>query len=622
MASETALIDSITVDHVEEKKANEIKENAQEERVSQSDEKGKPKVEESPIVEAVVTEAKEKTEDPKIEEPPIAEAVVTEPEEKADDPKVKESPIAIAVVTETEEKAKDLKVEESPTAEAAATEPEEKAKDYKQDTPAVEAVEKVEQSDRDPVSVGSVDGCLKAIESSEQIPVPSAVPETTVEVCEKGLEELPKIPDAAEASTEAVVEKPVENSEVCPSQEPELEAGKEVPEPAIKVVEKAEESLDISNVAESAPEEQLAKEKPLEQSAVAVAEKSASEAIKEVEKKIETPAAKESVEGEIPEDEKASADKVEAETEPLKEEPSAKEDVSLAAVLDKIEDGTSKVQEDVAPQSSDTVVSADREVPISQACAETAEDDKLKEAVEAKVNESVEDTKKEESSVGVIEGLVKEAAVEAGLPDPSTAIGVVKALETTSITEIAENLVKLEGNAEEEKEVESVTTKTVDVGGSDAVAEITKSSFEGETASKDVEIVAEEKKEEIGKEDIPSSIDAPKNPVVDENIGISKEKGLVAKVEEAVQTVIDKVANVEEKNEEAEKSDVQKDSSDSKKEADATKQEVSVKTVHRQSNNIISKVKQSIVKVKKAIIGKSPSSKTLSSEAKDDIKVK
>ncbi|KAA0050968.1 titin isoform X1 [Cucumis melo var. makuwa] len=52
------------------------------------------------------------------------------------------------------------------------------------------------------------------------------------------------------------------------------------------------------------------------------------------------------------------------------------------------------------------------------------------------------------------------------------------------------------------------------------------------------------------------------------------------------------------------------------------KKEVPSKPSHKHSHNILSKVKQSLVKAKKAIIGKSPSSKTLSSEARDDIKVK
>uniref|UniRef100_A0A2N9IS84 Retrovirus-related Pol polyprotein from transposon TNT 1-94-like beta-barrel domain-containing protein n=1 Tax=Fagus sylvatica TaxID=28930 RepID=A0A2N9IS84_FAGSY len=50
--------------------------------------------------------------------------------------------------------------------------------------------------------------------------------------------------------------------------------------------------------------------------------------------------------------------------------------------------------------------------------------------------------------------------------------------------------------------------------------------------------------------------------------------------------------------------------------------ELPAKSTQKQSNNIIFKVKQSLVKTKKAIIGKSPSSKTLSFDTKVDIKVK
>ncbi|XP_072974895.1 uncharacterized protein [Typha angustifolia] len=66
-----------------------------------------------------------------------------------------------------------------------------------------------------------------------------------------------------------------------------------------------------------------------------------------------------------------------------------------------------------------------------------------------------------------------------------------------------------------------------------------------------------------------------------------------------------------------------KDSDVAKKDREtAAKQDAPVKPSQRHSNNIISKVKHSIVKVKKAIIGKSPSSKTMSAGDKNDIKVK
>jgi hypothetical protein len=55
---------------------------------------------------------------------------------------------------------------------------------------------------------------------------------------------------------------------------------------------------------------------------------------------------------------------------------------------------------------------------------------------------------------------------------------------------------------------------------------------------------------------------------------------------------------------------------------EAAKEEVASKLTSRSSNNILSKVKHQIVKVKKAIVRKSPSSKNMPVEKKDDIKVK
>lgn len=91
--------------------------------------------------------------------------------------------------------------------------------------------------------------------------------------------------------------------------------------------------------------------------------------------------------------------------------------------------------------------------------------------------------------------------------------------------------------------------------------------------------------------------------------------------EESVEPGADKVEK--EQTVEPEKTEVQ-----ATKENDATKtskdlpKETPAKPAQKQSNNIISKVKQSLVKAKKAITGKSPSSKNLSSEPKGDIKVK
>ncbi|XP_010433368.1 PREDICTED: microtubule-associated protein futsch-like [Camelina sativa] len=81
------------------------------------------------------------------------------------------------------------------------------------------------------------------------------------------------------------------------------------------------------------------------------------------------------------------------------------------------------------------------------------------------------------------------------------------------------------------------------------------------------------------------------------------------------ETITEKVAEV------VETEPVVKESDEPKQQPEVTAKEVPVKQKH--SNSIISKVKQSLVKAKKAIIGKSPSSKTITTEeAKEEIKVK
>eukprot|EP00268_Persea_americana_P066774 TRINITY_DN912_c0_g1_i2.p1 TRINITY_DN912_c0_g1~~TRINITY_DN912_c0_g1_i2.p1 ORF type:complete len:276 (-),score=117.01 TRINITY_DN912_c0_g1_i2:411-1196(-) len=213
--------------------------------------------------------------------------------------------------------------------------------------------------------------------------------------------------------------------------------------------------------------------------------------------------------------------------------------------------------------------------------------------------------------------------------DVATAKEVAK---VDPITEVDENLVKAEENVEEEKaeKIDKIeespppeTTKLEDFAGSDFATSVAECSSGVEKASKDAEIVVSE----ILKEDIPTSSDASK----DRDVGgidviDTKEQGLEEKAEEQpIQSGGDNVEKAEEKTEEAEKSDLQnpveptKDS-DPKVDRDIAKQEVPAKQKH--SNNLISKVKHSIGKVKKAIIGKSPSSKTLSSETKGDTNVK
>ncbi|XP_050221229.1 uncharacterized protein LOC126671503 isoform X2 [Mercurialis annua] len=120
--------------------------------------------------------------------------------------------------------------------------------------------------------------------------------------------------------------------------------------------------------------------------------------------------------------------------------------------------------------------------------------------------------------------------------------------------------------------------------------------------------IPENKKEDDMKVETPTLAETIKNVTaeekLDEPIQESQESGSAVKEEETAKTGVEEVAKSE--------GDDTKTSRDLPAEAPAKKQ----------SNNILTKVKQSLVKAKKAITGKSPGSKNIASDAKDDIKVK
>ncbi|XP_021620738.1 retinitis pigmentosa 1-like 1 protein isoform X4 [Manihot esculenta] len=112
---------------------------------------------------------------------------------------------------------------------------------------------------------------------------------------------------------------------------------------------------------------------------------------------------------------------------------------------------------------------------------------------------------------------------------------------------------------------------------------------------------------------------------VTEPVNNFKDSGLEAKDEESAKASEGKVGkeNVEEiaKSEAWNLESSTKDGDDAKA-SQGLPREIPAKPIQKQSNNILTKMKHSLVKAKKAIIGKSTSSKTLSSDTKGDIKVK
>ncbi|XP_010464145.1 PREDICTED: altered inheritance of mitochondria protein 21-like isoform X1 [Camelina sativa] len=151
----------------------------------------------------------------------------------------------------------------------------------------------------------------------------------------------------------------------------------------------------------------------------------------------------------------------------------------------------------------------------------------------------------------------------------------------------------IENAITEEKHVVEEPSKDEQETVSEAKDVVTKLATEGENIKKDTEsLAAVIKSEETLKE-------------TDTESG---EKETAATKQEEVAEVV-------------ETAPVVKESDEPKQQTEVTAKEVPVKQKH--SNSIISKVKQSLVKAKKAIIGKSPSSKTITTEeAKEEIKVK
>ncbi|CAJ1977897.1 unnamed protein product [Sphenostylis stenocarpa] len=240
-----------------------------------------------------------------------------------------------------------------------------------------------------------------------------------------------------------------------------------------------------------------------------------------------------------------------------------------------------------------------------------------------------EDDKKESSITDVIEGVPNEVSSIIESPEPASidqgAKPDLKEEREYSVPADEEEKVALVANDDDKKEPEapnaapgSSTEEKVEEQ-NEAKTDTTQAAesvkVENVKGDKDNSVVDDKKEgnNDTKVEEISRAVSEP----VRETLASKFEE----KEEESVEPGVDKLEK--EQAVEPEKTEVQ-----AIKESDATKtskdlpKETPAKPVQKQSNNIISKVKQSLVKAKKAITGKSPSSKNLSSEAKGDIKVK
>lgn len=212
---------------------------------------------------------------------------------------------------------------------------------------------------------------------------------------------------------------------------------------------------------------------------------------------------------------------------------------------------------------------------------------------------------------------------EESMEESGSAVIKVEAVDTNIEEDKQEKTMEFEKPTLSEKTQTEDPTEVVEISGQ-------------EKASRDIEVV-EEKKGGSFEADSATLVETTAdldvvggesniNTSIRELEGDSKEAKSELNPAEAIQTTT--IEGSEDKKEENIKADEQslveptKVSGETKTDVEAPQQEVIAKTSQHQSNNILSKMKQSIVKVKKAIIGKSPSSKTMSSKGKDESKEK
>lgn len=226
--------------------------------------------------------------------------------------------------------------------------------------------------------------------------------------------------------------------------------------------------------------------------------------------------------------------------------------------------------------------------------SETEESEKKNEMIEDSSRPILADQKKKLSGVDMVEKLAEDAPVE------------------------SEKVIDEVSTQQDKADVNSYIITP---------SEVTEKSFEG--AGKDVEPAAENEKAEHIKDETPGTVETKKEDYVEEKqdevttlvtetLGESQPSEPEVKGEEPVE--------LEKAVEDVAKSDRNvelptKDGDDTKASEDLPK-EAPAKPSQKQSNTILSKVKQTLVKAKRVITGKSPSSKMPASETKEDIKVK
>ncbi|XP_052302485.1 uncharacterized protein LOC7465204 isoform X5 [Populus trichocarpa] len=482
-------------------------------------------------------------------------------------------------------------------------------------------------------------------EVTQQIEKPeSVVPETEVK-----LEEQSEVTKLDEKTKEQEVEVKPEGQFVIRKQVEQSEVAEQIKKPELVIPEievKLEEQSEVTKLHEKTeehevevkPEGQSVIREQVEQSEVAEQIEKPESVIPEIEVKLE---------------EQSEVTKLDEKTEEHEVEvkPDGQSVIRKQAEQSEVAEQIEK-PESVIPE---TEVKLEEQSEVSKLDEKTEEHEvEVKPEGQYEVSEQVEikSTDEKRGQVAAItqvaQAEIKEDGGKSSLPEIIQKAG--PEAEGTDLAEasLKEIVVEAEKGREEKEartikaEGEKIASDTVkeelaqpikveEVSNAASNAKITEKSFEGEKTVESVEPALENKKEEIPAIDethkdgtIEGKLDEA-TTVVSEPVKESQDSVSEAKEEEETAKTNEENSE-QEKVDEIAKSDTQnleystQDAEDAKESQDLPR-EVPAKPTQKHSNNILTRVKQSLVKAKKAIIGKSPTPKTVSSDSKGDVKV-
>ncbi|CAA2935235.1 Hypothetical predicted protein [Olea europaea subsp. europaea] len=615
---------------------------------------------------------KETVEYPKTEESPCLADPLAETEAKLEEKQVK--PPAKAEDSPEEQKIEDKTVELPPTEEIKKTE----------DTPMIEpcaeanlevARSTAPESDTPDISESTPE--TVKCQSEEKSKTGSDEKPEKVEFVGEKPKEVPEIVDVVEpTSVEAVALVESEPTEDKPFEQPPTEKIKKTEDTSLveapgrddsEVAKDTVPEPDAANISESTPNDvKCQSEEKLETEATEKTEVGSKVEFVE-EKPKETPNIVDMAESTPVEQVEASKDESMCEEiskpAPLEEEKPAEPSevteqtdkepptVELAEKVE-VETPTDKAEE-IVVSKEECLDEVKPDVPITH--VETKE-------VEISPTEKIDVENEDKGSVkesNVLEGISKEK-VDPGKIEVETEPPKLKTEdENKEKCVVAEELAKPEAKDVETKEaeiscaentdvrneekesvketvvLERISKEKADLGKIEVETEPPKLKTEDENKEKCV--VAEElaKPEAKDVEDSSSSITKPEEKDVGKEITSKdieqvaengrKKDETIASTETCKDALLKgKVDEEETKDAEKveEKTKIEENVQDTEASQDAPKEDVPVKTTQKQSNNIIKMVKHSLVKAKKAITGKSTSSKTPAIETKDDGKAK